>query len=181
MKKLLILTCFLFCHLLIHGQNTVEVSFETQVYPTGIIPGIRWSKSVSGTDRFLIRVGYNWFRHRDLGVHDDERGGGFGATVGYMKYFNDEQKGWYGALKNDIWFNSVDWTDNLPTGTQMTGETSIIVLQPTAELGYSFLLKNDLIFTPTLAFGFEWNVRTKGEPTGEGAILLVGVQFGKRF
>lgn len=182
MKNILLIICLLLCCFITYGQDKTELTFETQVYPTGVIPGIRWSKAINNSDRILLRLGYNWFRHRDLGVHDDERGGGFGATLGYIKYFNDQQLGWHGAIKNDIWFNNVDWTDDVPASVSMiSGETSIVVLQPTAELGYTFLLKDNIVFTPAIAFGFEWNVKTKGEPTGEGPILLIGVQIGKRF
>ena len=66
----------------------------------------------------------------------------------------------------------VDWQ----TGNE-SGETSITVLQPTAELSY-VIRKNSFYFAPSAAFGVEWNVQTDGEPTGEGAILLVGVQIG---
>ncbi len=60
-------------------------------------------------------------------------------------------------------------------------ETSnITVIQPTIELGY--LIKKEFShITPTIAFGYEWNVKTNGEPTGEGAILLLRIQIGKRF
>jgi hypothetical protein len=37
------------------------------------------------------------------------------------------------------------------------------------------------IFTPGIAFGVEINVKTEGEPVGEGAIILVGLMLGKRF
>ena len=66
------------------------------------------------------------------------------------------------------------------TGHQQSGKTDITVLQPTIQLAYIFL-KNDWLFTPHLAFGFEINVKTEGEEVGEGAILLGGISIGRRF
>ena len=157
------------------------ISFKMQAYPTGLIPGIQWEKNVGVKSGVILRLGYNWFRHRDLGVHDDERGDGFGFTIGYRRYFNENRSGWSIALTNDFWWNHVDWYDINASNERVNGETDITVLQPTAVLGYTFAKDQSLIFTPSLAFGFEWNVRTDGEPTGEGAIVLAGLTIGKRF
>ena len=82
----------------------------------------------------------------------------------------------YFSIKSDVWFNTIDWT----TGSE-SGTTDITVIQPTAEIGYQFLGQSGFFISPSIAFGAEWNVSTRGEPTGQGAILLVGVQVGKRF
>ena len=156
------------------AQNSTDLSFEFQAYPTGLIPGIRFETGLSDQSSILFRLGYNWIRHRDLGVHEDERGDGFGFTIGYKKYFSPERSGWGLALKNDVWWNSIDWTD-----PGISGQTDITVLQPTLELSY--VMGKNVLFVPSIAFGYEWNVKTEGEPTGEGAILLIGFQFGKRF
>ena len=65
---------------------------------------------------------------------------------------------------------------------EISGNTDIIVIQPTLEVGYLFLpFDSNLHISPTVSFGYEVNVRTRGEPVGEGAILLLGFQIGKRF
>lgn len=179
MRWLLILVVFIPGGLL--GQSHFDVSFEFQAYPTGLIPGIRLEKSLNNNSSAHLRLGYNWIRHRDLGQHDDERGDGYGFSIGYKRYLSEDKKGFSLCIKNDFWWNSIDWKDESDTSGQVDlGTSEITVIQPTLELGYTILTKS-LIFTPSLAFGFEWNVRTVGEPTGEGAILLVGFQLGKRF
>lgn len=164
----------------VQAQSTKDLSVELQVYPTGVIPGLRYESSLTEQSSLSFRLGYNIVRHRDLGVHDDERGGGFGGSIGYRKYFKPGFKGWSWSLKTDVWFNEIDWYDIGPLDDRIEGETSITVLQPTAELGYTFV-NNSFSVTPTLSFGFEWNVRTVGEPTGQGSIILLGVQVGRRF
>lgn len=161
------------------AQRSLDFSFEFQAYLTGLIPGVRLEKNIGNDHSAHLRLGYNWIRHRDLGEHENERGDGYGFTLGYKKYFKDGHKGWNLGLKSDFWWNSIDWEDQLVTG-QRIGNTKITVIQPTLELSY--LVDNQsFIITPSIAFGYEWNVRTEGEPTGEGAILLIGIQIGKRF
>ncbi|MBT8190065.1 MAG: hypothetical protein HKN67_03730 [Saprospiraceae bacterium] len=164
---------FLFSPVFLNGQT--DISFEFQAYPTGLIPGISIDKSISSRSDIYLRAGYNWIRHRDLGKHEDERGSGVGGSIGYKKYFKDGRAGWRIGIKNDFWWNSIDWTE----GNQ-NGNTKITVVQPTAELAY-VIRKNEIVISPSIAFGYELNIKTEGEETGEGAILLVGVQLGKSF
>lgn len=152
----------------------MDIGFEFQAYPTGLIPGISIEKQLASRSFIYARIGYNWIRHRDLGKHDDERGDGYGFSLGYKRYFNDQLVGWQLGVKNDIWWNSIDWQEG-----SSEGNTQITVLQPTLSLGYT-LNKSQWLIIPSLAFGYEVNVRTEGEPTGEGAILLVGIQVAYR-
>ena len=161
-------------------NNPLDICFEFQAYPTGLIPGVRIEKGFDEKNAVHLRLGYQFIDHRDLGKHSDETGSGYGFTVGYKRYFKDDFNGFFAGIRNDIWFNEIDWEDADVQNTE-SGTSEIIVLQPTAEAGYLFNLGGNWILAPTLAFGYEVNVKTKGEPTGEGAILLVGVNFGKRF
>lgn len=168
------ITLILVCFLTATAYSQTSLNLELQVYPTGIIPGVRIEKQVGNKTLAHLRVGLNIFDHRDLGVQDEESGAGYGFTLGVSRLL---KKNFELGIRNDIWFNNVDWVDN--TGpSPFPGETSITVLQPTIELGYRHQGER-LIIKPTLAFGLEWNVITDGEPTGEGPIVLVGVIIGK--
>lgn len=158
----------------------LDVDFEFQAYPTGLIPGVRLETG-KGKNAAHLRLGYNWIRHGDFGKHEDERGDGFGFSIGYKRYFKPEQKGLFAGLKNDIWFNEIDWKDDIGAPNERSGRTKITVLQPTAEFGYAFVLNPSLVISPNIAVGYEINAKTNGEPTGEGAIFLMGVCIGKRF
>ena len=175
----LIICLLLLCAHTSYGQT--DLSISTQVYPTGIIPGVQIDKFISDDKAILVRLGYQIIDHRDLGVHDDEVGNGFGFTLGFRKYFANRDNKFYFSIKNDVWFNNIDWFDDLDSGERVTGSTDITVLQPTAEVGYQFLSESGFFISPSVALGAEWNVSTRGEPTGQGAILLIGVQLGKRF
>ena len=156
------------------SQNSLNISFEFQAYPTGLIPGVSVDASVGPKSIIYGRVGYNWIRHRDLGKHEDERGDGWGFSLAYKRAFKNSNEGWRLGVKTDLWWNSIDWKE----GNQ-TGSTDITVIQPTIELSHVFQYAN-LVFTPSLALGYEVNIKTVGENTGEGAIVLIGFQIGKR-
>lgn len=179
--RLSITFLFILLGSLLYSQSNNELDYEFQLYPTGIITGLRFEKAIPNNATIHAKLGVNIFDHRDLGVHDGEEGSGFGFDLGYKRFFNESRTKWSLGVKTGVWFNEVDWFDVGPTDERITGTTDIVVIQPTLEAGYTFLFRQSFVLTPTLAFGLEWNVKTTGEPTGEGPILLVGILAGKRF
>jgi hypothetical protein len=161
------------------SQEYSDFGIKLQAYPTGFIPGITFETSLGGGSAMEFRLGYNVVRHGDAGVHEDERGGGFGFSFAYKRYFRVKHR-WQGVLRTDLWFNEVDWKDQIGTGREENGTTRVKVLQPTVEAGYTFLTGAGWFFIPALALGAEINVTTKGAGVGEGLILLGGITFGKR-
>ena len=163
------------------GQNGFGLALEAQVYPTGIIPGVTAEWQLNDRHAVHARVGYNIVDHRDLGVQDNEEGGGFGFSVGY-RYTLGASRRWTFGARSDLWFNSIDWRDDLDNGMSETGLTEVKVLQPTAELAHRFPLGDGGFYVaPSVAFGAEINIKTEGREVGQGAILLLGVSIGKRF
>lgn len=152
-----------------------EIGLEVQAYPTGIIPGFRFEKFLSSKSSINLRLGYQLIDHRDLGKNENETGWGYGPSFAYRRFFNSIDKGLSLALRTDIWFNQIDWEDNNQTGT-----TDLKIIQPTLMAEYVINGQSKLVISPSLAFGWEWNVVTDGQPTGEGAIILVGCTFGFR-
>ena len=176
MKLNIILLAFFLVVALPAGAQSGPPDFgpEFQAYPTGLIPGIRIEKNY-GRYVALLRLGYNWVRHGGAGLHDDERGGGPGFSLGCKRYFGPKTTGWSAAVKSDLWFNKIDWKDLPGQPGERAGQTRIIVFQPVVEAGYTVSVSRSLYFSPTVSFGYEINIKTSGEPTGEGPILLVGV------
>lgn len=140
----------------------------------GYIPGVRIESSLGDKYTLGVRGGYNVVRHRDLGKNDDERGGGFGFSAGIKRYFKNNFRAWHLGLRTDIWFNAIDWKNDVGLPNETSGNTDVLVVQPTVELGYAFLL-NRFVVSPAIAFGWEFNAKTRGRATGEGPILLAGV------
>ncbi|MEZ4849699.1 MAG: hypothetical protein R3B93_14010 [Bacteroidia bacterium] len=101
-------------------------------------------------------------------------GGGFGGSTRHRHYFGDYEAFFLGA-RNDLWFNTVNWTMNPGAANESTGTTEIIVVQPTAEAGYLFNFSDKWSLAPSIGFGFEVNAVSNGEDVGQGAILLLGI------
>ena len=147
MRKIILSSLFLclFSILSLHAQ--LDVSFEFQAYPTGLIPGLRVEKGIGDHHALFLRAGYNWIRHRDLGVQDLEEGDGFGGTLGYRYYFKETQAGFFLGVKSDVWRSSVDWEEQDDAGMAIeSGTSEIIVVQPTAEAGFLWAKDNGTLF-----------------------------------
>ena len=159
----------------------IDLGLEVQQYPTGLLLGVCAEVALMTHHTLDLRVGYNLVDHQDFGVHEKEKGGGFGFTLGYRYYFKKGNRAWFLGARSDLWWNELDWKDNINGALELNGTTKITVFQPTAIAGYLFLLNEHWVITPTLAFGVEINVETKGEPVGEGAIVLWGINLARRF
>ncbi len=183
MKKLLLLPFLLFSLSTI-AQTSIGV--EGQVYPAGIIPGIRFDLGLTENLNLTSRIGYNFADRRDWGKHDNEEGGGPGFSLGL------ERTGFLTEnlsinARTDLWFMDIDWRDTeyicpiVPPceNINFTGSSEVTVFQPTIGLAYIFPITDRFFIKPSLSFGYEINVKTEGDPVGEGAILLLGFQFGR--
>lgn len=189
MKELL---CLAFLLLSISTQAQNSISLETQAYPAGVIPGIRFDVFFSNDLFFNSRIGYNLTNRRDWGKHDNEKGGGPGFSLGFERS-NFLKNNFSLNLRSDFWIMKIDW-ENYEYRTcepgdicpqvlnaqrfTTSGTSSIIIFQPTLSTGYYIPLRKSMFIKPTLSFGYEINISTSTEPVGEGAIFLVGVQFG---
>lgn len=153
-----------------------SVVFEFQAYPTGLIFGFTYERFFSSRDAWHARVGGQRIRHEDFGEHDDERGNGFGGSVGYRRYWPN---GISLGARVDLWQNSLDWVDSPGAPDERRGETDVTVLQPTIEATWRYPLSTEWFIQPSVAMGAEINIRTRGEDTGEGFIVLGGVSIGR--
>ena len=195
LKRLIVITLLItsgsgFLHSRLHAQDitilpliypkwTAGLSYK--VYPAGMIFGVRGDRLIGSKNSLSLMVGYNRARHQDFGVHEDERGGGPGISIGYRRYLKNNRTGPYLGLNQDFWMNKIDWRDNIGQTNELSGTTDILVVQPTAEAGWSFVFKDKWVLTPNIAFGMEINTMQEGEDVGEGAILLIGIHGGVRF
>ena len=152
--------------------------FEFQAYPTGIIPGFTYERFFSPRQSLNFRIGRQIIRHGDEGRQDDERGEGGGGSVGYRYYL---PFGVSVGARVDIWFNELDWRNNIGEEDEESGETDIIVLQPVVEATYRQYFTSNWFVQPSVAAGAEINVVTDGEETGEGFIILGAISIGRSF
>ncbi len=193
MKKLLPISIFLILPCILSAQSSI--SLETQAYPAGLIPGIRFDYSISQQAQLFLRAGYNFTDRRDWGEHDNEEGGGAGLGIG-AEFKVPQFQNFSLNVRTDLWFMEIDWRDfrYIPCPPEMNctqtldavprlfeGTSETIVIQPTIGLGYELPFSDSFFIKPTINFGYEINIRTNGEDVGEGAILLGGLRVGYSF
>ncbi len=209
MKKVILFVILAFVSVMVfsqeknnHSLKIIDVGIEFQIYPTGIMPGLKVETNLSQKDAINLRIGMNLFNHKDfpkkagINKHDSEIGYGYGFSLGYRHYFWKNVRNLFLGIRSDLWFNRVQWVKENPeyyncTGTcifyapepTIKGISNIVVLQPTIEAGWLFEIgKNkDFFIAPDIAFGYEWNAIVKGEQTGNGFIFLGGISAGYRF
>jgi hypothetical protein len=148
----------------------VRPGLELQVYPAGVILSLKAVLEVNDTNGLELMAGYNRTNRRGWGIHASERGGGPGLSAAWRT----ETGSWYAGVRADLWRLDIDWRQPDPANLRGSGTSTVFVLQPTFRAGYSLPFRgHDLDIGAAL--GREINVRTRGEPVGEGAILLFGV------
>ena len=148
---------------------------ELQAYPAGIIPGLQLRRQATSQDTVFMRVAANITERNDWGEHDDESGSGFGGGFGWRRSLAGVPggTGWLFGARVDLWSLEIDWRDPGPR----EGTADVLVLQPTAELGYGWTFASGSRLELALGLGAEINVDTDGEDVGEGAIALLGLTY----
>ena len=115
-KKLALLSLLPFLVTIAHADSTTDSRWglEVQVYPTGVIPGIRYEWDISTQDQLFARVAYNFTERSDFGEHDDESGGGPGIGFGWRHWLNQTSSEWHYGARLDIWDLEIDWEEDGP-------------------------------------------------------------------
>ncbi len=162
------------CH-----KGRVDVGFETQIYPAGILPTITANYFFVDNLALRIRTGANFANRRDYSPYNDnEVAEGYGASAGLVSYFPYKKGHFTAGFTTDIWKMWTDWKDDLNTSNPTAGSTYTLVLQPWADVGYLYNFSNTrLNLGLTLGFGKEINIVTKGEKVGEGWMSSATVTF----
>jgi len=181
MKKLILLT---FCvttilstvHAQEYGYKTIDVGVEYQYQPKSQVFALHLAYNFPVHHSFQARFGYTKTNWLDKGRNDNEEGSGFGGSLGYRYYIMYEPHDFFIGLRADIWQLKVFWQ----RGT-LSGTSKITALQPALEMGYMFLLNDQIFITPAVTCGSQKNVKVEGRVTGEGLMLLMGVSAGWKF
>lgn len=157
------------------GYTTTDIGGEFQWYPAGTITGLHIAFNSKLHNSFHFRIGYNKTDRKSWGTHNEEKGGGWGGTVGYRYYFKPFPHKFFIGARTDLWSMTIDWKQGTQSGTSKT-----LTLQPTFETGYTFFVNDQMFITPSLANGSEINIKTDGQDVGHGFITLLGISLGVR-
>ncbi len=184
LMRMILVSVLLFVFAVEAGAQ-VSPGVSVQIYPAGQILQARAAVQNGPRSEIHLFFGYNRARRQDFGRMDHEEGGGFGIGADIIGFFRPEPQSLFFGAKLDLWYLNIDWRDVFdPCGDLRCmapvllreGNTQILVVQPTAQLGYRLLPGGgSLVLDLTIALGAEVNAYTRGERVGEGVILLGGV------
>ena len=151
------------------NRRTV-LGLSVQLYPAGIITTANAEIVFKEKSSLLFRLGANFANRKDFSQYNDnEKGNGFGGTIGYRKHFNLKRGNIIVGLNTDVWNMWIDWKNNIGEINQTQGTTYTLVLQPWAEAGYFFSIKQSPVqLGISTGFGREINVVTNGKDVGQG-------------
>ncbi len=181
MRSLIILFVFiLFAGCTSAQENTnlvkkISVGMEVQWYPAGWIIGLVASYKLAPRHIVHVRTATNIANRHDFGKNDNEKGTGYGGSLGYRFIFTPDKNSFFIGARVDLWGMKIDWKNKTGTPLATAGQTKITIFQPTAELGYRIGSDSKrLHFLFTAGGGTEINIKTKGKEVGEGGIWLLG-------
>jgi len=159
-------------------QNSrIQTGAEVLWYPAGWITGPSVNYFVA--PKHVVHAGFGVNianRHDWSGLNDDEKGSGFGGSLGYRYLFTPAKNSFFLAARVDLWAMKIKWKDKTGTPLAVNGTTKITVFQPTGYIGYWVKLKDskwNLLFSG--GGGAEINIKTSGKQVGEGGMWMLGV------
>ena len=181
MKKLTSLTIISLCFIISvrsqdFGYKTIDVGGEFQWHPKGYIYMVHLAYNFPIHHSVQARIGYNKSNWKEKGIHDNEEGGGPGFSLGYRYYFLVMPHGFFLGAHADVWRLSIDWRQGITNG-----RSKLWALQPTAEIGYMFLINDMFFISPSVAAGLQTNIKTEGQAVGDGSVILIGISTGWKF
>ena len=154
----------------------ISVGMELQWYPAGWIIGPVASYRLAPKHLLHVRTAANIANRHDWGKNDNEKGTGYGGSLGYRFVFTPDKNSFFLGARLDFWGMKIDWKNNTGTPQATAGQTKISIFQPTAEAGYRVGSNNQrLNFLFTAGGGTEINIKTNGKEVGEGGMWLLGV------
>ena len=185
MKKLVLVivsTCFLLTSSSAQQKENkttdgkIQIGAEVLWYPAGWITGPTVNYFVTPNHVVHAGIGINIANRHDWGKNEDEKGTGFGGSLGYRYLFTPQKSSFFLAARVDMWAMKIKWKDKVGTPQAINGTTKITIFQPTAHVGYWVKPTNsrwNLLFSA--GGGAEINIKTNGKKVGEGGMWLLGV------
>jgi hypothetical protein len=157
------------------GYNTNDIGGEFQWYPSGRKISLHTAFNAIMHHSVIVSLGYNKINRDDNSEKGIEKGSGWGGAIGYRYYFRLLPHKFFVGARAGLWRTKIDWAQDL-----QIGETTTWTIQPTFEIGYTFVIKDWAFITPSISGGVDIPMKTEGEKVDQGFITLVGISAGFR-
>ena len=160
-------------------NNKHEVGMDIQWYPAGWLIGPIYQYHPKTHHAFFAKLGVNFAnRHDWSGLNDDEKGIGYGGSLGYRYYLKPQMSTFFIGTRGELYNTYIHWKNDIGMPAETSGRTQIIVYQPSFEVGYwARIPKTKWCLTISSGAGIEINVVTKGKPVGEGGMWLATISL----
>ncbi len=160
------------------GYKTFDIGLEYKWAQKS--PGINLQMAFNSKlhHSFLISIGFKNAYNPIEGTHDNEKGRGWGGSLGYRYYFSVVPKGFFLGVRCDLWSMRMYHTANA------SGPSSnVLIAQPSGEIGYTILINDQLFITLFASGGKQFTVSSSGEAYKYGQEFIPGggISVGWRF
>lgn len=160
------------------GYNTKDIGLEYVWVKDS--PGINLQLAFNAKihHSFITSIGYKQAWKHIPNTNNNEKGKGFGGSLGYRYYFKIIPKGIYIGARAHVWSLSM-----YKTADNTAGNTNLTVAQPSAELGYTAVI-NDMAFISfyySAGTQVQLSAEDKTYGYGKGSVSAFGISGGIRF
>jgi hypothetical protein len=163
------------------GFRTTDIGGEFQKYTRGSLYNLHIAFNAKLNHSIQLRFGYNHVPAYRAGGHT-EFGNGWGGGLGYRYYFKPFPHKFFIGARADIWIMKID-LDYSPAAGPFVVPKDTPVLQPALEGGYTFVINDNVFFTPYILAGFQTDFDKKANSVkyGNGFVPTAGISAGIRF
>jgi hypothetical protein len=160
------------------GYNTFDAAAEYKWASNSPDVGLQFAFNAKVHSSIIFSGAFKTAFKPIPNTHNNERGRGWGAGIGYRYYFSVLPKGLFLGTRGELWMMGMYRTANETAST-----THVTIFQPNAELGYTGLI-NDIFFVTVYASaGKQMTISSPGDKFlyGNDFVPSFGISCGWRF
>lgn len=159
------------------GYNTKDIGLEYVWVKDNPAIDLQMAFNAKIHHSFIASIGYKQAWRHIPNTNNDEKGKGFGGSIGYRYYFKIIPKGIYLGARAYVWSFSM-----YKTADNASYKTNLAIAQPSAELGYTAVINDMAFITFYYSAGKQFQLNT--EPSygyGKSSVSSFGISGGIRF
>jgi hypothetical protein len=160
------------------GYNTTDIGAEYSWVENS--PGVNLQVAFNAKihHSFLASVGYKTAYRPISGTHNNEKGQGWGGSVGYRYYFDYIPRSFFVGARTHFWSLSMYRTADPTLKT-----VSVLIAQPSIEVGYTAVINDIFFITTYISAGKQFTISSPDDTFGygKGSATGAGISAGFRF
>jgi hypothetical protein len=160
------------------GYNTIDVGMEYKWSSNSPNINLQLALNAKIHHSFLISAGYKSAYKPIPNTHNNEKGRGWGGSLGYRYYFGVVPKRVFLGIRGEVWSFGMYRTAN-----ETAENVQVMIFQPHIEAGYTAVINDIFYITPLVSYSKQITVSSDGDTFlyGNGYVPSVGISMGWRF